>query len=155
NLSDGNAVFETLGRWKSRHAMSEMNVTFGATTVKNQGDIHFSGTPNLLTIDSDPTDTAKYRAFHTNQFGSEVPTFVLAEYQTLPASGLSTVEYFSNDKEKAKACVEALAKIESSARVGKTDPKLHILQLADTKAAPFATRQTLLTPLSVPLSRNA
>ena len=156
NLSDGNAVFETLGRWKSRHANSEMDVTFSATTVKNQDDIHFSGTPSLLTIGkSDSTDTAKYRAFSTNRFGSDVPTFVLAEYQALPASGLSAVEYFPNDREKATACVRALAQIDSSARVGKTEPKLHILQLADANASPFATRQMLLTPLNVPLSRNA
>jgi hypothetical protein len=156
NLSDGNAVFETLGRWKTRHTNSEMNVTFGATTVKKQEDIHFSGTPGLLTMaNSDPTDTAKYRAFSTNQFGSDVPTFVLADYQTLPASGQSVVEYFPNDKDMATACVEALAKIESSGRVGKSEPKLHILQLSDANAAPFATRQMLLTPLNVPLSRNA
>src|SRR5579864_7533082 len=94
NLSDGNAVFEVLGRWKSRHVNSEMNVTFGATTVKEQEDIHFSGAPSLLTMaNPDPADTAKYRAFSINQFGSDVPTFVLAEYQMLPASGLSAVEY--------------------------------------------------------------
>ncbi len=156
NLSDGNAVFEALGTWKSRHANSEMNVTFGATTVRKQEDIHFSGVPSLLTMaKSDPADTAKYRAFGTDQFGSDVPTFVLAEYQTLPASGLSAVEYFPNDEERATACVKALAKIDSTARVGKTEPKLHILQLGDANAAPFATRQMVLTPLNIPPSRNA
>ena len=156
SLSDGNAVFETLGRWKSRHANSGMDVLFGATAVKKQEDIHFSGTPSLVTMGNlDPTDTAKYRAFSMSRFGSDVPTFVLAEYQTLPAEGSSVVEYFANGEEAAAACVEAVGKIDSAARVGRFDPKLHILQLADPNAAPFATGQMLLTPLNNPMTPSA
>lgn len=156
SLSDGNAVFETIGKWKSRHANSEMDVVFGATTVKKQEDIHFSGTPSLLTMGSpDPTGTAEYRAFGTARFGSDVPTFVLAEYQTLPAKGLSVVEHFPNDKEAAAACVDAISKIDSSARVGRFEPKLHILQLADPDAAPFATEGMLLTPMKAPMAPSA
>jgi hypothetical protein len=155
NLADGNAVFETIGRWKRRHANSKMSVIFGATGVKSQDDIRFSGTPSLLkAANLDLTDSARHRAFGIVHFGSDVPTFVLADYQTLPAKGSSMVAYLSQNKEAAAACVEALGKIDSSVLLGRSGSKLSILDLADPNAAPFATEQMLLTPLKAPMARN-
>jgi hypothetical protein len=155
SLADGNAVFETVGRWKSRHANSTMSVSFGATGVTRPDDIHFSGTASLLTV-ANPglTDSAAHRTFDIIRFGSDVPTFVLAAYQTLPAKGTSVVEYLPDDKEAAAACVNVLGRIDASALVGRLDSKLSVLQLPDPKAAPFAADKMLLTPLKSPLPPN-
>jgi hypothetical protein len=153
SLSDGNAVFETVGRWKKRHANSKMDVVFAATGVTRQDDIHFTGTPDLLTMGKpDPSDTASYRAFDITRFGSDVPTFVLADYQTLPAKGLSSVEYLTNDKEAASACVDALGKIDSSILVGRFGSRLKVLELPDPNAASFAAAGMFLTPLKAPIA---
>jgi hypothetical protein len=156
SLSDENAVFETIGRWKSRHANSQLNITLGATSVTKSEDIYFSGTPSLLTmVNPNPDDGAKYRAFGLERFGSDVPTFMLADYERVPAEGLSVVAYRANDKDAAATCVDALAEINSAVRVSRFEPKMTILQLADPKSAPFATTGMALTPLSSPLTRGA
>lgn len=153
SLSDGNAVFETVGRWKSRHANSEMNVLIGATAVKKQEDIHFSATPGLLTMyNLDMTDTAKYRSFGA-RFESDVPTFVLAEYQTLSAKAGSQVEYLPGGEKAAAACVDVLGKIDSSVIVGRFGTGLAILQSPDSEAAPFVTGNMVLTPLHAPIAQ--
>jgi hypothetical protein len=155
SLAEGNAVFETLGRWKSRHANSKMAVILGANGVTQPDDIHFSGTPGLLTMaNPDPTDTATCRAFDIVRFGSDVPTFVLAHYRRLPAKGASVVAYLPNDNEAAAACVDVIARIDSSTQVGRLDSKLSVLQLPDPNAAPFATEKMLLTPLKAPIPRS-
>lgn len=154
NLAEGNAVFETVGKWKRRHENSGMSVTFGATGVMRQDDIHFSATPILLTrVNLDLSDPAKYRAFSIARFNSDVPTFVLATYQTLSAKGLPLVEYQS-DKDAAAACLDVLGKINSSVLVGRFGADLRVFESADPDAAPFATETIVLTPLKVPVART-
>jgi hypothetical protein len=153
SLSDGNAVFETVGRWKRRHMDSKMSIIFGATDLTSQDEIHFSGTSSLLTmVKEDPADTAVYRAFDITRFGSDALTFVLANYQTVQSKALSSVGYISNDKDAATACVEVLDNLDGAVRVGRLTPILRVLELPDRSATSFAADGMFLTPLKAPMT---
>jgi len=142
SLSDGNSVAEAIGRWKQRHADSEMIVVFESTS---QDQIFFSGTPNLFSINTEK-DIARVGDFIMVRFGINVPTFVIANYQKLQATDFSTVEYPPGHDDAAKAYAEMMAKLDPLIPVG-GKPQLQVVELSDPNAASFVTEGMLLTPL--------
>jgi hypothetical protein len=142
SLSDGNSVAEAIGRWKQRHADSEMTVVFESTS---QDQIFFSGTPNLFMVNTDK-DIAKAAVFHIVRFGINVPTFVIADYQKLQATDLSTVEHQPGHDDAAKTYAGLMTKLDPFIPVG-GKPQLQVLELSDPNAASFVTEGMLLTAL--------
>jgi hypothetical protein len=142
SLSDGNSVAEAIGRWKQRHAESEMIATFESTS---QDQIFFSGTPSLFLINTDK-DVAKVAVFSVGRSEINVPTFVIANYQRVQATDLSAVEYLSGDDDAAKAYAEVMAKLDPLIPVG-GKPRLQVLELSDPNGASFVTDGMLLTAL--------
>jgi hypothetical protein len=151
SLSDGDSVVETVGRWKLRHSESKMSVVFESTS---QGQIFFSGTPDLAQVNTDK-DIAKLGAFSVVRFGINVPTFVIANYQKLPITELSAVDYLSGHEDAAKAYSEAMSKVDPFISLGRVRRRLQVVQLSDPDGAPFVTEGILLTPLSSTVTSEA
>ena len=153
DLSDGENVAETVGRWKARHARSTMSVTFACTS---EAEIFFSGTRSLPTMaNPGPHNKAKYSAFNLAWLGIDVPTFVLANYQKLSVEHAGAIEYFSGSEDAAKVYSDLMAKPNPIIPVGKGSGALQVLQLPDINGAPFVTQGILLTPLKSVITPEA
>lgn len=153
DLSEGESVAGTVGRWKARHARSTMSVTFACTS---EAKMFFSGTRSLpTTTNPDPTDNAKYSAFTLARFGIDVPTFVLANYQKLSIEHAGAIEYLSGSEDAAKIYSDLMAKPNPIIPVGKSFRDLQVLQLPNANGAPFITQGMLLTPLKSVITPEA
>jgi hypothetical protein len=148
NLSDGNSVPETVGRWKVKHAETTMQLTFESTA---NVPILFSGTPNLFAVVPDPgiTKVADYSMIRP---GVNVPTFVIANYEKLTRDAI-TVEYLPGQQDAAETYEEVAVQID--APVGRGSGSLQILGLPDPDASSFVTEGMLLTPLKSPMTNEA
>lgn len=150
NLSEGDSVFESLARWKSRHSETRMSVAF---TVVNRQPIWFSGAKSSAPVaNPDAGDPAARSEFEMVRFGIDVPTFVVANYQTIPARGNSGLAYSAGAEESAKAYAAAMEKLDPIVAVGRGSGTLKVIQLPDPSAAAFTTQGILLTPLKPSLT---
>jgi hypothetical protein len=142
SLADGNSVFETLGRWKARHADSRMDVVLQSTLPDS---IFCTGTPSLGIVHADE-QVAKLGVFDMLSFSSDVPTFVIAPYQKL--KGPSSVNYLDGSQKAATAFADAITKLNSFGfPAARGSPGIDVLQIPDPAAAPFSTARLLLAPL--------
>ena len=148
NLSEGNSVPETVGRWTVKHVDTTMELLFESTAP---GPIMFSGAGGLGVVHVDP-DIAKVAPFRMVRPGVNVPTFVIANYQTL-TKDLITVEYLPGQQDAAETYEEVAVQIDVP--VGRGPGSLQILGLPDPDASPFVTEGMLLTPLKSPLTNEA
>jgi len=146
NLSEGNSVPETVGRWKTKQADSKMVVRFESTL---NAPILFSGTPDGARVGEKGAD------FSMTAPGGNVPTFVTVDYQTLTPNDLLTVRYLPGQEEAAKDYAEIAAQLDPALPVGGGSGNLQILGLPDPDASSFVTEGMLLTPLNSPMTNPA
>ena len=151
NLSEGNNLFETLGRWKTREAASTMQIHFDV--VGDSADA-----PPELIVNSEPCKSVSLEAGR-GQFlisdcsfeplGATVPAFVIATYSLLNPSTLD-IHYFPEHKAAAEnyELASQLALPFVKEWFGTPRRKLKIVELADAKASPFESGDMLLTPLN-------
>ena len=151
NLSEGDSVDETVGRWKIRFTDTTMSLVFESTV---DAPIFFSGTPNLALLNKQP-GIAKIAAFSMVKPGISVPTFVIANYQKLAPNDLLTIQYLPGQEEGAKEYAEAAANIDPILPVGRGSGSLQILGLPDPDAASFVSEGMLLCPLKSPMTNEA
>jgi hypothetical protein len=145
SLSDGNSVFETVGRWKARNFDSAMSVTFHATPGQR---LWFSGEP--VGAEKDEAADDKASAFLLRRFGNEVPAFAIGDYEELQSQGYTSIAYLSGDNGAAKdyALAAELASSFVTDWFGPPKEKAEVVQVSDPQAAPFEDGSALLTPLS-------
>lgn len=150
NLSEGNSLFETLGRWKQREQNADVRIKLRYSNDDG------SGVPILL---CNQAGTALYeqmsRALAVSaecQFvplGLRVPAFVMANYEIL---NQPTVEVAHRPEHRLNA--ESYAKAADTVRpfvgewFGTPREKAQVVELFDPGASPFESGATLLTPLS-------
>ena len=144
SLSDANSVFETIGRWKMRHAESSMRVSFQVTTGLR---LWFSGDPEI----AGKADASEHNStsFNMASFGHEVPTFVIANFEELQSASFSRIAYLDGNQEAGKnfSLASDLATTFVTDWFGPLREKAEVLELADRHAAPFENGAALLTPL--------
>ncbi len=152
NLSEGNNLFETLGRWKTREASSTMQIHFDVV-----GDS--ANAPPELIVDSEPCKSVSLEAGRGQSLisdcsfeplGATVPAFVIANYSLLNPSTLD-IHYFPEHKAAAEnyELASQLALPFVKEWFGTPRRKLKIVELADAKASPFESGDMLLTPLNI------
>jgi len=151
NLSEGNSIPGTVGRWIVRHSDTTMDVLFESTS---DAGIFFSGTPNLATVLADPA-VKKVRYFSMLRPGVNVPTFVIANYQKTAAQDLLDIEFLPGQEDAAKEYSETVSQIDPIVAVGRGSGKLQVLSLPDAGASSFVTEGLLLTPLRSPVGNAA
>jgi len=143
SLSEGNSVFETVGRWKAQHFDSAMSVTFHATPGQR---LWFSGTPVQTAKQDEREDSSTFQL----AFGNQVPTFAIADYEELQTSESTSIAYLSGDGGAAKdyGLAAELASSFVTQWFGPAKEKAEVVEVADPEAAPFEDGSALLTPLS-------
>ena len=151
NLSEGDSVDETVGRWKIRFTDTTMSLVFEATV---DAQIFFSGTPNLASVNKQPSIT-KIAAFSIVRPGISVPTFVIANYQKLGPNDSFAIQYLPGQEDGAKEYAEAAANIDPILPIGRGSGSLQILGLPDPDAASFVSEGMLLCSLKSPMTNGA
>ncbi|HXM64186.1 MAG TPA: hypothetical protein VN950_25215 [Terriglobales bacterium] len=151
NLSEANSVDETVGRWKVRFADTAMRLVFESTA---DTPIFFSGTPSSA-ADHVDTSVKKIYAFSMAKPGISVPTFVIANYQTLAPRDLLTIQYLPGQEDGAKEYAEAVANIDPILPIGRGSGSLQIFGLPDPDAASFVSEGMLLCSLKSPITNEA
>ncbi len=152
NLSEGNSLFDVLGRWKTREAGSKMHlrvVLMGNYDAPPQilfsgvscpvSDFASTSAPNQL-VAADCTCQASRL---------DVPTFVIADYQVLQRPAIE-VRYLRGHDVAATNFADAAEKIDPfiSEWFGARREKAQTADLPDPHAAPFESGALLLTPLA-------
>jgi hypothetical protein len=151
NLSEGNSVAETIGRWNKRFASATMSLWFESTL---DAPILFSATLSAFVAKREP-GVARVAPFLAAEPGINVPTFVIANYQKLAPNDLLTIQYLPGQEDAAKEYAQAGANIDPILPIGRGSGSLQILGLPDPDAASFVTEGMLLCPLKSPLTNEA
>ena len=151
NLSEGNSVFETLGRWKAREAQAELKITLGYSRGSSEAPpallcngkeanqiVVEAGRGQLLTADCS-----------FSPLGLTAPAFAIGQYSVLDRP---TIKIYHSAEHKSAAENYALAAELAVAFTtewfGAPRAKAEIVELADAEAASFESGSMLLTPLS-------
>jgi hypothetical protein len=150
NLSEGNSVAETIGRWKARFAFATMSLIFESTI---DAPIFFTGTPDAGSVSKQP-GIVKVGVFSAANLGVSVPTFVIANYQKLAPNDLLTIQYLPGQEDGAKEYAEVAANIDTLPPIGGGSGSLQILGLPDPDAASFVSYGMLLCPLKSPIAND-
>ena len=158
SLSEGNSVFEALGRWRARSASGTMQVGLcaqvPATEVQKwvllmnnieRGDVSVGG---IGGAEHDPNvDKCSFYAFQP--LGQLIPTFAVAPYQH-EASESAVVYSLPIHKDQAQAFGHAAERVKGfvSEWLGPPRVPARVLELADADASPYEAGTMLLTPLN-------
>ncbi len=151
NLSEGNSLFEVLGRWKTREAGSKMHIKFTPTSDDRSA-------PEILFNGVSCSGPAVYEATGATKVGPadclyqssrlDIPTFVIADYQVLERPGIG-VRYLRGHDVAATTFADAAEKIAPliTEWFGTPRERAKTADLPDPHAAPFESGALLLTPL--------
>jgi hypothetical protein len=150
NLSDGNSLFETLGRWKQRELNAEMKIRIDHSTSGGQASspiLICKGKNARLT---DATTSAESTSTDCSlvPVGLNIPTFVLADYQILERAALQIAyrpEHKSNADKFAQAADVVMPFV--TEWFGAARGKAQVVELFNPAASPFESGTMLLTPL--------
>jgi hypothetical protein len=160
NLSDGNSVFEIMGRWKAREVDSTMlmrlcevhaggsspHLIVNAKATKGSGGGGGVGTNNSSVASSEFSCGDDYVFQSVGSFG---PAFVVAQYSVLDRQGL-TIYHFAEHKAGAEsyALAAELAIPTVSEWFGAQKQKAEVAELSDFEAVPFESGSMLIAPLA-------
>jgi len=155
DLSDGNSMFDTLGRWKRREADSQMQLQVSAL---NEG----AGAPPEIILNtagcrriSPPERQGQLVAECEFQpLGQTIPAFVIASYSLLNR-GIVSIHCLTEHKSAAESYAEATDKVLPLITnwFGPPRAKAEVVELPDSAAVPFESGNLLLTPLGDDLKR--
>jgi hypothetical protein len=155
DLSEGNSVFEAVGKWKVREAESNVKVSlcFSASKLALPiGLMNGQAPPTLTGSGAGGTTAGDATACAEHVFqplGQIVPLFLGANYSELDQSGIE-LRYFPEHKSGAEnyALAAALVAPTVAEWFGAPRQKGETVELPDSEAAPFESGPMLLTPLS-------
>jgi len=152
NLSEGESLYEVLGRWKAREAGSAMTIQLAVTMdYPTTPQILLGGVLCPLSKLEATSQVNQYEfAECASQFlGSTVPTVLIGTYQVIVRSGLEA-RYLRGHDFAASKFVDAAEQAAPFIHewFGPSRESVKIADLPDPDAAPFETGALLLTPLS-------
>jgi hypothetical protein len=151
NLSEGNSLFEVLGRWKAREAGSRMHLQISLSRESSEQP------PQLLI--NEPNCMSLYEQISRAQFvsadcsyqplRSTVPTFLVAEYSVVQRPTVD-VHFLPGQDVTAATFADAAEKIVPfiTEWFGAPRGKARTADLPDPAAAPYESGTFLLIPLA-------
>jgi hypothetical protein len=150
NLSEGNSLFETLARWKTREGASNVQIHFEVVSATDS--------PLELAVNAESCKPGSIEAGRGQitsidcsfEFlAATVPTFAVAPYSVLNQPTLD-IHYFPEHKPAAEnyELATELALPFVKEWFGTPRRKIKIVELADAKASPFESGNMLMTPLN-------
>lgn len=150
NLSEGNSVSESLGRWRTREQMVSAAVEF------NYSEVGGERSPLVLctgrSIGGGIEDLGRFKNVTARCFfdsvGAEPPSFAAGHYLSLDRL-LVQVDYFAEREAAAKDFALATEKAAPFVNdwFGPPRERVRVLELADEQASPFESGADLMTPL--------
>jgi hypothetical protein len=151
NLSEGNNLFEVLGRWKNREAGSTMHLKIWLSRDGSdpQTDLVVNN-PSCFILHEAMGGVQHVSADCTYQpLGQQVPLFVAANYQFLERPRL-VVHYLHGHDVAATNFADTAEKVAPLITdwFGAPHEKAQTADLSDPKASPFESGALLLTPLA-------
>jgi hypothetical protein len=156
NLSEGNSVFETLGRWRAREAGANMNIRFGPPgSEENEPTL-----PKLCNVKAvnggAPVGGPKSSAAECSYapLCLTAPAFAMGNYDASDHQGI-TIYSLSEHKRGAEnyALASNLALPLVSEWFGAPKEKAQVVDLADPEATAYESGTMLFTPLKSTDSR--
>ena len=155
NLSEGNSLFEVLGRWKLREVGSKMHLKIALTSNNNElpqilfNGVSCSGATLYESMGVDRQVQMGAADCMNQSLRLDVPTFVIADYQVLERPAIE-VRYLRGHNVAASNFADAADKIVPfiTEWFGASRERAKTADLADPKAAPFESGALLLTPLA-------
>jgi hypothetical protein len=152
NLSEGDNLFEVLGRWKNREAGSRMHLQIGVSSAT--GD-----RPPQILVNGIQCSSVTYEQIGLAQHAVadcpnqplrlDAPAFVIADYQIVERPAVE-VRYLPGHDGSANSFGDAAEKVVPfiSEWFGTLRERAKTADLADPNAAPFESGATLLMPLA-------
>jgi hypothetical protein len=160
NLSEGNSLFEVLGRWKAREAGSRMQLQIAITgnyAVIPQILVNGVSCPGL-SFEALGNSTIRHVTADCLSQPSrlDAPAFVVADYQVLERPAIE-VRYLRGHAAAATTFADAAEKVDSfiSEWFVARRERARTADLPDPKAASFESGALLLTPLASDESKVA
>jgi hypothetical protein len=158
NLSEGNSLFEVLGRWKTRESASKMHLHISVS--RDDGE-----PPQLLVVNQASCQMlyeAMGRSSVSNAdcmfqpLGLTVPTFAIGTYGTVdrPSARIYNLTTHASSAESYADATEKVVPLVTE-WFGTPREKVQTADLPELNAAAFETGTLLLTPLSVDNSKLA
>ena len=147
SLSEGTDLFEVLGRWKTREAVSTMHlqITVSSDDENEKPELLVNATacPAAHEVEHQFLADCTYHSL-----GSIVPTFVIANYEVAERADMA-VHFLPGHDSSAVSYADAEEKIVPliTEWFGAPRSKAETADLADANAAPFESGALLLTPL--------
>jgi hypothetical protein len=151
NLSEGDSLFELLGRWKTREAGSKMYLRVTLTRGSDSRPrILFGGVScSILSFDMGPGHAIEAECA-SQSLRLDVPALAIADYQVLEKPGIE-VSYLVGHDTAASNFADAAEKVLPliTEWFGPQRERAKTAELPDPNAAPFESGSLLLTPLAV------
>jgi hypothetical protein len=152
-LSEGNSVFEEVGRWKQREEGVEMKVDFSDTGEGGPPMLFCNGAGQLLMYEQ---TSRAYNSHSRCTFlltASRVPLFLIGNYDALdkPAVNISYLPQHKSGADDYALAVEQVAPLVSKwfgDHREKPEAKAEVIELPDPEAAPFESGSLRLMPLT-------
>lgn len=154
NLSEGNDLFETIGRWNAREDGAEMNAKLCQV---GESDLPSEIVTNAETTTGDPAQPSSSectsKAF---SLSSAAPAFAIAPYSKLTAGPLA-IYYLPEHKTGAEdyALAFDLTTPFVTGWFGPPRGKVQVVDLIDPSAAPFESGNIMFAPMARSDSRLA
>jgi hypothetical protein len=150
DLSEGNTVFETLGRWKAREAEANLKIKLTHSGATGEPPLLVcNGKSGRQFYEQTGRPYSVQGEYSFAPLGTTVPLFVIGSYDALERPSLKTY-FLPGHKSGAEnyALAADLAVPLVTEWFGAPRQKAETVELADPEAASFESGPMLLTPLS-------
>jgi hypothetical protein len=152
SLSEGNSVFEEIGRWKQREAKAQFDVDLCVTRRSSETlPMIFTNAPYRMGS-GDGYDGTVCTGYSYRPLGMLIPTVVAGNYSSLEKSDVS-IQYLPEHKSGADDYALAVEQVAPQIskwfgdRRDKPELKAEVVDLPDPQASPFESGNLLLMPL--------
>jgi hypothetical protein len=154
NLSEGNSVFETVGRWKVREALAEMNIHLADSGSGMAPTFFCNGEGGLQKDQPAGLPHQVTMACLFRPLGIMVPTFALGEYSVLDRQSIN-IYHLPEHQSAAEnyALASDLAVPFVTEWFGAPREKIGVIELPDPEDSSFESNTLLLNPLASSDSR--
>lgn len=157
SLSDGNAVFDAIARWKHRHERSELDARIIVTEPATQAPLCIAlnaaasscGDAREISPSDGGTKVKEFsNSLQSDGLGEIVPTFAIAAYVELPRPTI-TLLHLPDHTSLARDYVLAAEANDPMLREWLPEPPqpARVVELADPNANPWQNGSVLFTPL--------
>ena len=158
NLSEGNSLFEVLGRWKAKEATAKMDLGFMTPSVPGDETppVTLCGGKQLHVVTQGGSPKLPSSQCSYQPLGLVVPVFAVAIYDVVDRPA---IRVYHRPQHTVAAVTYADAAEGASALVrewfGATERKAETADVGDPNTAPFESGAFLLTPLAGTDSKQA